>query len=109
MAAIDYATCGVNDVITHSLKLHPQLLADRLRFHARVHAQFADAYGDREVMQNELDLADRHIGDYTIPGDVDVRREAFSCAAGLQNMHPIMQGVIAAREDARNARPARSS
>ena len=43
-------------------------------------------------MQNELDLADRlhsfaaaiDIGDYTIPGDVDVRREAFSCAAGLQ-------------------------
>ena len=27
MAAIDYATCGVNDVIAHSLKLHPQLLA----------------------------------------------------------------------------------
>ena len=59
MAAIDYATCGVNDVITHSLKLHPQLLADRVRFHARVHAQFADAYDDREVMRNELDLADR--------------------------------------------------
>ena len=79
MAAIDYATCGVNDVITHSLKLHPQLLADRLRFHARVHAQFADAYGNHEV-----------------------------CAAGLQNMHPIMQEVIAAREDTWNARPARS-
>jgi hypothetical protein len=47
-------------------------------------------------------------GDYTIPDDVEVRREAFSCAAGLQNMHPIMQKVIAAREDARNARPARS-
>jgi len=58
MAAIDYATCGVNDVITHSLKLHPQLLANRLRFHARVHAQFADAYNDREVTQNELDLSD---------------------------------------------------
>ena len=23
MAAIDYATCGINDVIAHSLKLHP--------------------------------------------------------------------------------------
>ena len=57
MAAIDYATCGANDVIAHSLKLHPELLADRLRFHARVHAQFADAY-DREVTRNELDLAD---------------------------------------------------
>ena len=116
MAAIDYATCGVNDVITHSLKQHPQLLANRLRFHARVHAQFADAYNDREVMRNELDLADRlhsfaaaiGLGDYTIPDDVDVRREAFSCAAGLQNLHPIMQQVIAAREDAQNARPGRS-
>ena len=116
MAAIDYATCGVNDVITHSLKLHPQLLVDRLRFHARVHAQFADAYGNHEVTRNELDFADRlhsfaaaiDIGDYTISDDVEVRREAFSCAAGLQNMHPIMQEVIAAREDARNARPARS-
>ena len=116
MAAIDYATCGVNDVIAHSLKLHPQLLADRLRFHARVHAQFADAYDDREVTRNELDLADRlhsfanaiDLGDYTIPDDVDVRHEAFSCAAGLQNLHPIMQKEIAEREDARNARPARS-
>jgi hypothetical protein len=116
MAAIDYATCGVNDVITHSLKQHPQLLADRLRFHARVHAQFADAYNDRKVMRNELALADRlhsfaaaiDIGDYTISDDVEVRREAFSCAAGLQNMHPIMQEAIAAREDARSARPARS-
>jgi hypothetical protein len=116
MAAIDYATCGVNDVITHSLKLHPQLLADRLRFHARVHAQFADAYGDREVMRNELDLADRlhsfadatDLGDYTIPDDVDVRREVFSCAAVLQNLHPITQEVIAAREDARKAPHARS-
>ena len=116
MAAIDYATCGVNDVITHSLKLHPQLLADRLRFHARVHAQFADAYGNHEVTRNELDFADRlhsfataiDIGDYTIPDDIEVRREAFSCAAGLQNMHPIVQKVIAARGDARNARPPRS-
>ena len=49
MAAIDRATCGVNDVIAHSLKLHPQPLADRLRFHAHVHAEFADAYDDREV------------------------------------------------------------
>ena len=116
MTAIDYATCGVNDVIAYSLKLHPQLLADRLRFHARVHAQFADAYGKHEVTRNELDLADRlhsfaaaiDFSDYTIPDDVDVRREAFSCAAGLQNMHPIMKGVIAAREDARSARPTRS-
>ena len=116
MTAIDYATCGVNDVITHSLKQHPQLLADRLRFHARVHAQFADAYNDREVTRNELDLADRlrsfaaaiDIGDYTVPDDIDVRLEAFSCAAGLQNLHPIMQEVVAAREDTRNAHPARS-
>ena len=116
MAAIDHATCGVNDVIARSLKLHPQLLADRLRFHAHVHAEFADAYDDREVTRNELDLADRlhsfaaaiDLGDYTIPDDVDVRREAFSCAAGLQNLHPIMQKMIAARDDARNARPARS-
>jgi hypothetical protein len=116
MAAIDYPTCGVNDVIAHSLKLHPQLLSDRLRFHARVHAQFADAYNDREVTPNERDFASRlhsfaaatDIGDYTIPDDVDVRREAFSCAAGLQNLHPLMQKVIAAREDARNSRLARS-
>ena len=74
------------------------------------------AYGDREVMRNELDLADRlhsfadatDFGDYAIPDDIEVRHEAFSCAAGLQNMHPIMQEVIAAREDARSARPARS-
>jgi hypothetical protein len=111
MAAIDCATCGVNDVIEHSLKLHPRLLADRVRFHARVHAQFADAYGDREVTRNELDLADRlhsfadatDSGDHTIPDDVDVCREAFSCAAGLQNLHPIMQKMIAARDDVRNA------
>jgi hypothetical protein len=36
MAAINYATCSVNDLIAHSLELHPQLLADRVRFHARV-------------------------------------------------------------------------
>jgi hypothetical protein len=116
MAAIDYATCGINDVIAHSLKLHPQLLVDRIRFHARVHAQFADAYNDSEVMRNELDLADRlhsfadaiELGDHTIPGDFDVRREAFSCAAWLQDLHPIMQGEIVEREDAQNARPGRS-
>ena len=116
MAAIDYATCGVNDVIANSLKLHPRLLADRLRFHARVHAQFADAYGDREVTRNELDLADRlhsfadatDSGDYTIPDSIEVRREAFSCAAGLQNLHPIMQKMIAARDDVQNACRVRS-
>ena len=58
MAAIDYATCGISDVIAHSLKLHSPLLSDHLRAHARVHAQFADAYDNREVMRNELDLAD---------------------------------------------------
>ena len=113
MAAIDYATCGVSDVIAHSLKLHPQLLADCLRSHAGVHAEFADAYGDPEVMRNELDLADRlasfadaiDLGDYTIPDDPDVRRETFSSATGLQNLHPIMQKVITVREDARDARP----
>jgi hypothetical protein len=81
-----------------------------------VHAQFADAYGNHEVTRNELDLADRlhsfaaaiDIGDYTITDDVEVRREAFSCAAGLQNMHPIMQEVITDRKDARSARPGRS-
>jgi len=98
MAAIDYATCGINDVIAHSLKLHPQLLADRLRSHARVHAEFADAYGDREVARNELSLADRleafanaiELGDTVIPNDDNVRREAFGCAAWLQDLHPIM-------------------
>ena len=110
MAAIDYTTCGVNDVIAHSLKLHPQLLADRVRSHARVHA---DAYDDREVTRNELNLADRlasfanaiGLGDYTIPDDLDVRCEAFGCAARLQDLHPIMQKVIAEREEARNACP----
>jgi hypothetical protein len=116
MAAIDYATCGFNDVIAHSLKSHPQLLSDRLRFYARVHAQFADAYGDCEVTRNERNLADRlyafadaiDLGDHTTPDDVDVRHEAFICAARLQNLHPIMQKVIAAREDVRNSRAARS-
>jgi hypothetical protein len=112
MAAIDYATCGVNDVIAHSLKLHPQRLADRLRSHARVHAEFADAYDDGEVTRNELGLADRlhsfanaiELDDYTIPDDLSVLCEAFSCAAWLQDLHPIMQGAIAARDDARTAR-----
>jgi hypothetical protein len=78
-----------------------------------VHAEFANAYGDPEVMRNELGLADRlasfadaiDLGDYTIPDDPDVSREAFGCAARLQDLHPIMQKVIAEREDARNARP----
>jgi hypothetical protein len=113
MAAIDYTTCGVNDVIAHSLKLHPRLLVDRLRSHACVHAQFADAYGDNEVTRSELGLADRlhcfanavALGDCTIPDDCDVRREAFSCAAWLQELHPIMQEAIANREDTRNAFP----
>jgi hypothetical protein len=116
MAAIDYATCGINDVIAHSLKLHPKLHADSLRFHARVHAQFADAYNNSDVMRNELDLAGRlhsfaaaiERGDHTMPRDFDVRREAFSCAARLQDLHPIMQREIAEREDARNARQGRS-
>jgi hypothetical protein len=115
MAAIDYATCGYSDVIAHSLKLHPRRLSDRLRFNARVHAQFADAYGDCEVTRNERDLADRlyafanaiDLGDYTTPDNVNVCLEAFSCSAALQNLHPIMQNVIAGREAARNMRPAR--
>ena len=110
MAAIDYATCDINDVITHSLKLHPQLLADCVRSHAGVHAEFAAAYGDPEVTRNELSLADRlaafadaiDLGDYTIPDDPDVRREAFGCAARLQDLHPIMQREVAEREDAQN-------
>jgi hypothetical protein len=116
MTDIDYASCDINDVIAYSLQLHSQLLADRLRFHARVHAEFADAYDDREVTQNELDLADRlhsfanaiERGDYTIPDDFYVRYETFSCAAWLQDLHPIMQQEIAEREDARNAAPDRS-
>jgi hypothetical protein len=116
MASIDYATCGTNDVIAHSLKLHPQLLSDRLRAHARVHVEFADAYNNDEVMRSELDLADRlrsfadaiELGDHTIPDDLDLRRKAFSCAAWLQDLHPIMQQVITEREDAGNARPTAS-
>jgi hypothetical protein len=112
MAAIDYATCGVNDVIAHSLVLHPQLLADRLRFYARACAEFADTYDDREVARNELDMADRlhcfaqaiELGDYMIPDDFAVRREAFGCAARLQDLHPIMQEVIIELEVARIAR-----
>jgi hypothetical protein len=114
--AIDYATSGVNDVIAHSLRLHSQLLTDSLRFHARVHAQFADAYDNSEVTRNELDLAGQlhsfadaiELGDHTIPDDFDVRSEAFSCAARLQDLHPIMQGEIVEREDAQNVRAGRS-
>ena len=116
MAAIDYATCSANDVIAHSLELHAQLLVDRLRLHARVHAQFADAYDGHDVTRNELDLADRlhsfanaiDLGDYAIPENVGVCREAFSCAAWLQDLHPIMQKEIAEREGVRNVRPAGS-
>ena len=116
MASIDYATCSVNDVIAHSLQLHSPLLSDRLRAHADVHAQFADVYNNCEVTRSELDLADRlhsfanaiDRGDYTIPDNVEVRCEAFRCAAWLQDLHPIMQGEIAEREDAHNARRGRS-
>ena len=109
MAAIDYTNCGINDVIAHSLKLHPQLLVDRLRAHAYVHAEFADAYEDQEVTRSEFGLADRlhgfanavETGDYTIPDDFGVRREAFSCAAWLQGLHPIMQEAIVEQDDAR--------
>ena len=115
MTALDYANCGINDVIKHSLKLHPQLLVDRLRSHACVHAEFADAYDDREVTRSELDLADRlhafanavELGDHTMPDELDVRHKAFSCAAWLQDLHPIMQNVIAERENARNTRRGR--
>ena len=108
MATIDYATCIGDDVIAHSLQLHPQLIAERLRSHARVHAEFAEAYDDHSVTRNELDLADRlhafakavELGDYAIPDDGDVRREAFGCAAWLQDLHPIMQGAIVKRGDA---------
>ena len=81
MAAINYQTGGINGVIALSLKLHPQLLVDCVRSHARVHAQFADAWNNREVMRSELDLADRlhafanaiELGDTMIPNDDDVR------------------------------------
>jgi hypothetical protein len=112
MAAIDDANCSINGVIEYSLKLHPQLLVSCLRSHARVHAEFADAYGDRDVTRNELDFAARLHGfanavvlrDYTIPDDPDVRRAAFDCAARLQDLHPIMQSMIAEHENAQNAR-----
>ena len=115
MTDIDYASCDINDVIAYSLQLHSQLLADRLRFHARVHAEFADAYDDREVTRSELDLADRlhafanavELGGHTMPDQLDVRHKAFSCAAWLQDLHPIMQNVIAERENARNTRRGR--
>ena len=108
MTAIDHATCGINDIITHSLNSHPRLLADCLRLHARVHAEFADAYDDSEVTRNELDLAGRlhalahaiEVGDHVIPDDLDVRRGAFSCAARLQDLHPFMQSLIVERERA---------
>jgi hypothetical protein len=109
MVAIDYATCSVDDVIAHSLQLHSQLLAERLRSHARVHAEFAEAYDDHSVTRNELNLADRlhafakavELGDYAIPDDSEVRHEAFGCAAWLQDLHPIMQEAIVERGDAR--------
>ena len=77
---------------------------------------FADAYNDREVTQDELDLAVRlhsfadaiDLGDCAIPDDLDVRREAFGCAASPQDLHPIMQRMIAEREDTRIAGPGRS-
>jgi hypothetical protein len=83
------------------------MLVDCLRSHTRVHAEFADAYDDRDVTRSELGLADRllafanavELGDHTMPDDRDVRREAFSCAAWLQDLHPIMQKAIAERED----------
>jgi hypothetical protein len=113
MAGIDYTICGFGEVIAYSLELHPRLLSRRLRAHASVHAEFADAYADCEVMRNELTLAERlsafadaiDIGDYIVPDHVDVRHVAFSCAAWLQDLHPIMQEAIAEREDVRNARP----
>jgi hypothetical protein len=59
-----------------------------------VHAEFADAYDNREVTRSELGLADRlhgfanavDLGDFTIPDDFDVRSEAFGCAASLQDL-----------------------
>jgi hypothetical protein len=75
--------------------------------------EFADAYNDDEVVRNEPELAHRlrsfadaiDLGDHLIPDDVNVRREAFSCAAWLQDLHPIMQNMIVEREEARTARP----
>jgi hypothetical protein len=112
MTAIDYATSGIDDVIVHSVKVHPKLLADRIRSHANVHAEFADAYANREVTRNELALAERlhgfasaiELGHTMKPNDEDVRREAFACAAWLQDLHPIMQEEIVGREEAQSAR-----
>jgi hypothetical protein len=111
-AAMDYTICSVDDVIVHSLMLHPQLLAARLRFLAGVHAEFADGYNDHEVMRNEFGLVNRlrcfadaiDRGDHTIPDSFDLRIEAFSCAACLQDLHPIMQSEIAERQEARKTR-----
>ena len=111
MTTIDQAHCGINEIIERSLKLHPRQFVDCLRSHACVHAQFAGAYEDREVMRSELGLADRlhrfanaiELGNHTIPDDSDIRREAFSCAAGLQDLHPIMQSVIAEHENAHSS------
>jgi len=108
MTTIDQAHCGINEIIERSLKLHPRQFVDCLRSHACVHAQFAGAYEDREVMRSELGLADRlhrfanavELGNYKIPDDSDIRHEAFSCAAGLQDLHPIMQSTIAEHENA---------
>jgi hypothetical protein len=106
MAFFNYDTSSVNNVIVLSLNLHPELLARSLRFHARVHAEFADTYDDAEVLRAELDLAKRlhafadaiELGDHTIPDECDVRCHAFGSAARLQNLHPIMLNVIAERE-----------
>ena len=81
-----------------------------------MHAEFADAYGDREVTRNELTLANRlqayanaiELGDTMTPNDDEVRREAFSCAAWLQDLHPIMRRRSPSEKIARNARPGRS-
>ena len=67
------------------------------------------------MTRNERNLADRlyafadaiDLGDHTTPDDVDVRLEAFICAARLQNLHPIMQREVAEREGARNVLPGR--
>jgi hypothetical protein len=64
------------------------------------------------VARTELDLADRLNAfaaaiarrDYTVPDASDVRGEAFSCAAWLQDLHPIMQEVMIEQEDVHNAR-----
>ena len=106
MAFFDYDTSSVNEVIAHSLSLQPELLARSLRFHARVHTEFADAYGDADVLRTELDLAKRlhafadaiELGNHTVPDELGVRCHASGCAARLQDLHPIVQNVIAKRE-----------